>query len=86
MESPRLPDRSDAMALPGLSGMLDAPAPQGEIPVHHMKLIQMIMIIIINYNRPKTNDNDSHLPGRYPPTDNDSHLPAFRDVGIFARL
>ena len=62
------------MALPGLSGVLDAPAQQGEIPAHQVKVIQMIMILILNYNWPRTDDNDSHLPGRHPPTDNDSHL------------
>ena len=46
MESPRLPDRSDAMALPGLSGVLDAPAPQGEMPAHQVKWVQMRMILI----------------------------------------
>lgn len=82
MESPRLPDRSNAMALPGLSGVLDAPAPQGEIPTHQVKVIQMRMILILNYNWPRTDDNDSHLPGKHRPTDNDYHSPAFHDVRI----
>lgn len=82
MESPRLPDRSTAMALPGLSGVLDAPAPQGEIPAHQVKWIQMRMILILKYNWPRTDDNDSHLADRRRPTDNDSHLCPFHDVRI----
>lgn len=73
------------MALPGLSGVLDAPAPQGEIPAYQVKVIQMIMILILNYSMPITDDNDSHLLGKNPPTDNDYHLPAFHDVRIYAR-
>lgn len=73
------------MALPGLSGVLDAPAPQGEIAPHQVKVIQMIMILILNYSRPRTDDNDSHLLGRHPPTDNDYHLHAFHNVRSLAR-
>jgi len=62
------------MALPGLSGVLDAPAPQGENAPHQVKVVQMIMILILNYNGPRTDDNDSHLADRHRPTDNDSHL------------
>ncbi len=70
------------MALPGLSGVFDAPAPQGEIPAHQVKWIQMIMILILNYSGPRTDDNDSHLADRHQPTDNDSHLRTFHDVRI----
>ena len=73
------------MALPGLSGVGGAPAPQGEIPAHQVSVIQMIMILILNYNWPRTDDNDSHLADRHRPTDNDSHLPAFHDGRIQAR-
>lgn len=70
------------MALPGLSGVLDTPAPQGEIPAHQVKVIQMIMIIILNYNGPRTDDNDSHLAGRHQPTDNDYHSRLRRGLRI----
>lgn len=73
------------MALPGLSGVWTPPAPQGEIPVHQVKWIQMIMILILNYNGPRTDDNDSHLAGRHQPTDNDYHSRSFHDVRIPAR-
>jgi len=72
------------MALPGLSGVLDAPAPQGEMPAHQVKWVQMIMILILKYNGPITDDNDSHLADRHQPTDNDYHLCSFHDVGIHA--
>jgi len=61
------------MALTDLSGVFDAPGPQGEIPTHQVKWVQMIMILILKYNWPRTDDNDSHLADRHPPTDNDSH-------------
>ena len=70
------------MALPGLSGVLDAPAPQGEMPAHQVKWVQMIMILILNNPGPRTDDNDSHLADRHQPTDSDSHLRPFHDVRI----
>ena len=38
------------MALTDLSGVFDAPGPQGEIPTHQVKWVQMIMILILKYN------------------------------------
>ena len=76
------------MALPGLSWVLDAPAPQGEMPAHQVKWVQMIvililiLILILKYNGPITDDNDSHLADRHRPTDNDYHSRTFHDVRI----
>ena len=58
------------------------PAPLGKNAGMLCKVIQMRMILILKYNGPRTDDNDSHLADRHQPTDNDSHLRLGRELRI----